>query len=254
MNDLFDLKGEVALCTGATSGIGQRMAWALANAGANIVLIGRREEELGKTTDKINELGKGKAAGLSADLLDRENLENVVAQASKHFGAPTILTNAAGINLRQPADEITPESWDTTLNINLSTPFFLARACVPGMLKKGRGKIINIASLQSYRAFANSIPYGASKGGLAQLTRAMAEAWSGQGIMANAIAPGFFRTALTAKVYDNPELVERNAQMTAVGRNGEVEDIDGLTVFLASRASDYVTGQVINLDGGFTAK
>lgn len=254
MNDLFDLKGEVALCTGATSGIGQRMAWALANAGANIVLIGRREEELAKTTDKINELGKGKAAGLSADLLDRENLENVVAQASKHFGAPTILTNAAGINLRQPADEITPESWDTTLNINLSTPFFLARACVPGMLKKGRGKIINIASLQSYRAFANSIPYGASKGGLAQLTRAMAEAWSGQGIMANAIAPGFFRTALTAKVYDNPELVERNAQMTAVGRNGEVEDIDGLTVFLASRASDYVTGQVINLDGGFTAK
>lgn len=254
MNDLFDLKGEVALCTGATSGIGQRMAWALANAGANIVLIGRREEELAKTTDKINELGKGKAAGLSADLLDRENLENVVAQASKHFGAPTILTNAAGINLRQPADEITPESWDTTLNINLSTPFFLARACVPGMLKKGRGKIINIASLQSYRAFANSIPYGASKGGLAQLTRAMAEAWSGQGIMANAIAPGFFRTALTAKVYDNPELVKRNAQMTAVGRNGEVEDIDGLTVFLASRASDYVTGQVINLDGGFTAK
>ena len=254
MNDLFDLKGEVALCTGGSSGIGQRMAVALANAGADVVLVGRQEDALKEAVQAINAQGKGKAESVAADLLDREGLVDVVTQATKYFGSPTILTNAAGVNLRQPADEITSETWDITLNINLATPFFFARACVPGMLKKGRGKIINVASLQSYRAFANSIPYGASKGGIAQVTRAMAEAWSGQGIMANAIAPGFFRTALTAKVYDNADLVEHNAKMTAIGRNGEVEDIDGLTVFLAARASDYITGQVISLDGGYTAK
>jgi len=203
---------------------------------------------------KINAAGKGQAATVTADLLDRKALPDVVVEASSRFGAPTILTNAAGVNLREPASEVTLESWDMTLNMNLAAPFFLAQACVPGMLEKGRGKIINVASLQTYRAFANSIPYGASKGGIAQVTRAMSEAWSGRGILANAIAPGFFRTALTAKVYENPELVEHNAKMTAIGRNGEVEDIDGITIFLASPASDYITGQVINLDGGFTAK
>jgi len=254
MNQLFDLTGGVALCTGAASGIGQRMAYALSQAGADVVLVDRQEDALGEAAEAINAEGKGKAAGVVADLLDREGLVDVVAEAAAHYGAPTILTNAAGVNLRQPYEEITSETWDITLNINLATPFFLARACVPGMLEKGRGKIINIASLQSTRAFANSIPYGASKGGIAQVTRAMAEAWSGQGILANAIAPGFFRTALTARVYDNPDLIDHNARMTAIGRNGEVEDIDGVTVFLAARASDYITGQVIGLDGGYTAK
>ena len=254
MNQLFDLTGNVALCTGAASGIGQRMAWALSQAGADVVLVDRQEDALGKAVETINAEGKGKAEGVVADLLDREALVDVVAEVARHFGAPTILTNAAGVNLRQPYDEVTSETWDITVNLNLATPFFLARACVPGMLEKGRGKIINIASLQSTRAFANSIPYGASKGGIAQVTRAMAEAWSGQGIMANAIAPGFFRTALTAEVYDNPDLVDHNAKMTAIGRNGEVEDIDGITVFLAAPASDYITGQVIGLDGGYSAK
>lgn len=253
MNKLFDLTGEVALCTGGASGIGQRMALALAQAGASVVLVDRQEDVLIETVDDFKSKGL-KVSCVVADLLDRESLPNVVAEATQHFGETTILTNAAGVNLRQAYDEITLDTWDMTLNINLATPFFLARACVPGMLKKGRGKIINIASLQSYRAFANSIPYGASKGGIAQLTRAMAEAWSSQGIMANAIAPGFIRTPLTARVYDNPALVKHNADMTAIGRNGEVEDLDGLTVFLAAKASDYITGQVISLDGGYTAK
>ncbi len=253
MNELFDLTGEVGLCTGAASGIGQRMALALAQAGSSVVLVDRQEEALAATAEEFKSQGL-KAAFVVADLLQREALNAVVAEATGYFGAPTILTNAAGVNLRQSYDEISSKTWDITLNINLATPFFLARACVPGMLEKGRGKIINIASLQSYRAFANSIPYGASKGGVAQLTRAMAEAWSGKNIMANAIAPGFIRTALTAKVYADPVLVEHNAKMTAIGRNGEVEDLDGITVFLAARASDYITGQVISLDGGYTAK
>ena len=253
MQKLFDLTGEVALCTGATSGIGQRMALALASAGAKVVLVGRQEPALANTVADFKSKGLG-VAPLVADLSNTQMLEDVVKEAASHFGAPSILTNAAGINLRQAYDEITPKTWDATLNINLKTPFFLARACVPGMLKKGHGKIINIASLQSYRAFANSIPYGASKGGIAQVTRAMAEAWSSQGIMANAIAPGFIRTPLTAKIYDNPVLIKHHADATAIGRNGEVQDLDGITVFLAARASDYITGQIISLDGGYTAK
>jgi len=254
MMDLFDLTGDVALCTGATSGIGRRMAWALSQAGADVVLVGRNESALAEAAAEINALDKGRAAAVAADLLDRSALEDVVGRATAPFGAPTILTNAAGINLRQPWDAITDEAWDATLNLNLSTPFFLARACVPGMIDKGGGRIINVGSLQSYRAFADSLPYGASKGGVLQLTRAMAEAWSRFGIMANAIVPGFFRTKLTEPVYDDPAALEHNARMTAVGRNGEMEDIDGITIFLASKASNYVTGQGIALDGGFSAK
>jgi gluconate 5-dehydrogenase len=122
------------------------------------------------------------------------------------------------------------------------------------MKAKGYGSIINIASLQSYRAFPNSMAYGATKGGIAQLTRAMAEAWSKDGIIANAIAPGFFPTELTRKVYENPEMLQHNARMTAIGRNGELSDLDGVAVFLASKAASYITGQVISVDGGFTAK
>lgn len=254
ITNLFDLTGRVALCTGGTSGIGQRMAWALSQAGANVVLVGRNKKALADATAQFRSDGSGSVATLTADLLDRSTLGDLVAKATEFFGAPDILTNAAGINLRQPYDEITEESWDQTLDINLSTPFFLARHCIPGMKEKGYGKIINVASLQSYRAFANSIAYGASKGGITQLTRAMAEAWSSDGIMTNAIAPGFFPTELTRKVYENPELLEHNARMTAIGRNGELSDLDGVTVFLASAAANYITGQIIPVDGGFTAK
>jgi len=254
IRQLFDLSGRVALCTGGSSGIGRRMALTLSQAGADVVLVARNEATLSEAMEQINTEGGGRARAVAADLLDRSVLGDVVAEASVAFGAPDILINAAGINLREPWDEITEASWDQTLNINLSTPFFLARHCIPGMKSKARGNIINVASLQSYRAFANSIAYGASKGGVAQLTRAMAEAWSPFGIISNAIAPGFFPTELTRKVYENPELLARNASMTAIGRNGELSDLDGATVFLASAAANYITGQIIAVDGGYTAK
>ena len=254
IRQLFDLTGRVALCTGGSSGIGRRMALALSQAGADVILVGRNENGLQAAREEINNAGGGRAVTLAADLLDRSTLGDVVVEASDQFGAPDILVNAAGINLREPFDEITEHSWEQTLNINLSTPFFLARHCVPGMIAKGQGNIINIASLQSFRAFANSMAYGASKGGVAQLTRAMAEAWSPSGIVCNAISPGFFPTELTRKVYENPELLNHNAGMTAIGRNGELADLDGATVFLASAASNYITGQIIAVDGGFTAK
>ncbi len=230
------------------------MAIALSQAGADVVLVGRQEDKLVRTAETIDEKGTSRSAILVADLLERDGLSEIVAEARSKLGAPSILINAAGINLREPVENVTLGTWDDTLNLNLAVPFFLARECVPGMLEKGRGKIINVASLQSFRAFANSIPYGASKGGVVQLTRAMAEAWSSQGILTNAIAPGFFRSRLTAPVWDDPDILEHNAQMTAIGRNGLEEDIDGVTVFLAARASDYITGQVIGLDGGYSAK
>jgi NAD(P)-dependent dehydrogenase (short-subunit alcohol dehydrogenase family) len=249
----FSLAGKVALVTGGTSGIGRRQALALAQAGADVVLLGRREAQLHEAVAEIEAVG-GRAAALPADLSDRGLLRGIVERAAQPFGSIDILINAAGVNFRQSVDEITFESWDKTLNLNLAVPFFLARELVPAMKKNGWGRIVNIASLQSSRAFPNGLAYGASKGGVSQLTRAMTEAWSRDGITCNAIAPGFFPTELTAPVYENPELLDRLAAQTAIGRNGVLPDLDGLTVFLASPASDYVTGQVIYIDGGFTAK
>lgn len=253
MSTQFDLTGFVAVVTGGSSGIGRRMAGALAQAGAAVVLVARREDKLAETKAEIEGAG-GAVDTVAADLMDKTVIDDLYTRVSAPFGAPTILVNGAGINLREPWADVTMESWDRTLHLNLSVPFFLARACVPGMIEKKYGRIINIASLQSYRAFANSMPYGASKGGVVQLTRAMAEAWSKDGVNANAIAPGFFHTELSAAVFANKELAAHNARMTAIGRNGELEDLDGVTVFLASAASAYITGATIPVDGGFTAK
>ena len=251
--DLFSLKGRIALVTGASSGIGQHMAKTLAAAGADVIIVGRNLDRLEETKVLISEKS-AEVFSMPADLQLQEEVDRVGRECANPFGAPDILINAAGINLREAPDNISWESWDQTININLSIPFFLARTLVEGMRQKGFGNIINIASLQSYRAFANSAAYGASKGGIAQLTRAMAEAWSKDGIVTNAIAPGFFPTALTQAVYDDPELLAGNAAKTAIGRNGEMDDLDGATIFLASRASAYITGQVLAVDGGFTAK
>ena len=250
---LFDLSGKVALITGASSGIGRHQAQVLAAAGASVVLLGRRQQQLDDTVAQLETTGAS-ASALAVDLDNREQLTEVAARAALPFGAIDILINAAGVNLRQAPEEITLESWDRTINLNLAVPFFLARELLPAMRRRGWGRIINIASLQSSRAFTNGLAYGASKGGIAQLTRAMAEAWSGDGINCNAIAPGFFPTGLTAPLYQNPAMLDKLAAQTAIGRNGELADLDGITLFLASAASAYMTGQIIHLDGGFTAK
>ena len=250
---LFDLRGRVALVTGGSSGIGLAMAQALAGAGAAVVLVARREDALREAAQGISRSG-GRAACVACDVSERSRLAECVAQAAAHFGTPDILVNAAGINLREPVDRITEASWDAQILLNLTVPFFLARHVAPGMIAKGWGRIINVASMQSLRAFPDGAPYGASKGGIVQLTRAMAEAWSARGVTCNAIGPGFFPTALTAAVYADAKRVAELAARTMIGRNGELEDLHGVTVFLASRASDYVTGQTIYVDGGFSAK
>ena len=246
---LFDLEGRVALVTGASSGIGREIAFALAQAGARVVLAARREAELARVRDEI---GPG-AAMLAVDLADRAALRAGAKRAAAFFGDPDILVNAAGINIRKALPDVTDADWDSVLGINLDAPFFLSQALAPAMVARGWGRIINIASLQSQRAFPMSAAYGASKGGIAQLTRALAEALSRHGVNANAIAPGFFPTELTAPVVGDPARWKKMAESTFAGRNGALADLRGTAVYLASRASDYVTGQVIYVDGGFSA-
>lgn len=245
-----DLTGHVALVTGASSGLGRRSALVLAQAGAQVVAVARRAEAL---ADLVGE-ADGAVTALPYDLTNRDGLPDLARDAAAIYGAPDIVVHAAGINTREMADEITPEGWDVTLTLNLAVPFFLSQALVPGMREKGWGRIVNFASLQSHRAFPGGLSYGASKGGVAQMTRAMAEAWSGDGILANAIAPGFFRTELTAAVFNDPARAARNAAQTCMGRNGEPEDIDGPILFFCSEQCRFVTGQVLLVDGGFTAK
>lgn len=250
MGGLFDVKGRVACVTGTSSGLGRAAASLLASAGARVVGVARRGDVLDQWRSETN----GDTDAVVADLSDRSQLGQIATDVSAPFGPPDILINAAGINTRQHADEVTAEGWDQTMNLNLSAPFFLAQALVPAMKSKGWGRIINFASLQSRRAFPNGISYGASKGGVEQLTRAMAQAWSADGIMANALAPGFFRTELTGPVFDDPVMAKHNADQTCIGRNGEPADLDGPLMFFCSPASDYVTGQLLFVDGGFTAK
>lgn len=249
---LFSLEDRVALVTGGNSGIGRAIAEAYAAAGAAVVVVARRTAELEATVAAIR-AGGGRAAALACDLAKRDDLARCARTARDAFGDIDILVNAAGVNVRRPLLDVTDEDWDTTLAINLSAPFFLAQKLAPAMLAKGWGRIVNIASLQSVRAFANGAPYGASKGGIMQLTRAQAEAFSRRGVTCNAIAPGFFPTALTAPVFADPARAQAMAERTMIGRNGELADLAGTAIFLASRASDYVTGQTIFVDGGFSA-
>lgn len=249
---LFSLRGTHAVVTGGSSGIGLAIAEALAAAGAAIVLVATRAAALEQAALHIRDAGST-AQWLACDLTDRPALRKMADAVVDRIGHPDILVNAAGINLRKPVDELSDDDWDTTLALNLTAPFLLAQAFASGMARKGWGRIINIASLQSVRAFSDSVPYGASKGGIMQLTRALAEAWSRHGVTCNAIAPGFFPTRLTAPVFADPARAQAAAARTMIGRNGQLQDLHGTAIYLASRASDYVTGQTIFVDGGFSA-
>jgi NAD(P)-dependent dehydrogenase (short-subunit alcohol dehydrogenase family) len=249
---LFALDGRVAVITGGSSGIGQAIGAALAGAGARVVLIARGADALAAAAARIRAAG-GDADWVSADLGDRAALERGASAAAARFGEPDILVCAAGINLRPPMDALTPAEWDQTMAVNLTAPFLLGQRFGPGMAARGWGRIINITSQQAARAFGNSGGYGASKGGLTALTRSQSEAWAPRGVCCNALSPGFVATPLTSAVASDPARSAALAARTMVGRNGEPRDFEGAAVFLASRASDYVTGQVICVDGGFSA-
>jgi gluconate 5-dehydrogenase len=251
--DQFSLNGKIALITGGSSGIGEAIAEALGLAGAQVILAARRKPQLEEARVRLASKNIHILACIAADLADLNACTSLAEEALAHAGQVDILVNGAGVNLREPFMDITQETWTRQLNLQLSAPFFLTQALAPKMKSNQWGRIINIASLQSYRAFSNSAPYGAAKGGILQLTRAIAQEWSKFGITCNAIGPGFFSTALTAPVFNDAELVKLHANRTAIGRNGEMKDIEGLAIFLASNASSYITGQTIMLDGGYTA-
>ena len=251
LDELFSLAGRVALVTGGSSGIGQAMATALARAGAQVVLLARGEPGLDAAAAAIRSAG-GQVAWVRADLADRAATLAAAEQAVTPFGEPDIVLNAAGVNLRPPLGELTTGQWDETMAVNLTAPFLLGQRFGPAMAQRGWGRIINVASQQSFRAFGNSGGYGASKAGLAGLTRSQSEAWAARGVCCNAVTPGFVATPLTAAVASDPERSAALAARTMIGRNGEPADFAGIAVYLASRASDYVTGQLICVDGGFS--
>lgn len=247
---MFDLTGRVACVTGASSGLGRRAATVLAAAGASVVGVARRVELL----EKWSANAPGETAIVPWDLTDSDGLVDLAKQVAEPFGSPDILVHAAGINTRQLADEVTQKGFDVTMALNLKTPFFLSQALVPAMKEKGWGRIVTFSSKQSVRAVPGGVSYGASKAGVAQVTRSMAEAWSRYGINANSIGPGVFDTELREATFADKNRALQCASLTCIGRNGKVEDIDGPLLFLCSDASTYVTGQVLMVDGGMSAK
>ena len=265
--ELFSLEGRTAIITGGGSGIGAALALGLARSGASVVLAGRREQPLKETCESIREhlradgFGPGveqRADFYPSDITNYEELPGLVEAARKITGAaPTILVNNAGINVRQPAAKLDPAHWQQSLDLMLTAPFMLTRAMSESMKQERYGRVISLASLQSFRAFPDSIPYASAKSGVLGLTRALSEEYSAprgfEGVTCNAIAPGYVKTSLTKAVFDDKARSQRLADATLLGRNSVPGDLVGAAIFLASPASSYVTGQVLPVDGGFTS-
>jgi len=252
LSQLFSLDGRIAVVTGGSSGIGLGMATALARAGARTVLVARDQGRLDEAVTAIKAAGgQAEVSTVSADLADRAEVNRAAEAAAAAYGEPDILVNCAGINLRPPMAELTETDWDLTMAVNLTAPFLLGQRFGPAMAARGWGRIINVTSQQAGHAFANSGGYGASKGGLASLTRSQSEAWAAAGVCCNNICPGFVPTRLNAAVANDPVRSAAMAARTMVNRNGDPADFAGATVFLASRASDYLTGHTLYVDGGF---
>ncbi|MFJ8630400.1 SDR family NAD(P)-dependent oxidoreductase [Streptomyces sp. NPDC093568] len=251
LSELFSLEGRVAVVTGGSSGIGRAVAEALARAGAGVVIVARRKAELAATVGELEARGC-RAAWVSGDLSTRDGVRAAAEEAVEAFGEPDILVNCAGINLRPPMGELGEDVWDTTMAVNLDAPYLLGQRFGPGMAERGFGRIIHVTSQQAHRAFVHSGAYGVSKGALESLARSQAEAWSPYGVTCNTLVPGFVMTPLNERLSSDPEKVAALAARTMIGRNGLAEDFAGAAVFLASRASAYVTGQSIFVDGGFS--
>jgi len=253
----FDLTGKVALVTGGSRGLGRGIALGLANAGADVAICSRTEETVRNAAAEIEDLGR-KSLPIKADVSKVADINRMVAEVMDEFGHIDILVNAAGLNIRMPAVQYTEEQWDFILGANLKGTFFCCQAVAKVMIKpegtlQNKGKIINIGSLTSGIGLPTVAPYAASKGGVLQLTKTLAIEWAKYNINVNAIGPGFHQTDLTQPLFSNPEWTERLLTMLPIERPGTSEDLIGAAVFLASDASDYMTGQIIYVDGGFLA-
>ena len=247
LQQLFGLDGRTALVTGGSSGIGQAIAVALADAGAHVLVAARTAATIDATVAAIRQAG-GSADGIVADLSTRAGAHALADTA----GDVDVLVNSAGINLRPPMADLDEDTWDATMAVNLDAPFVLGQRLAPGMAARGYGRIIGISSQQAHRPFAASGAYGVSKAGLEALARSQAEAWSGHGVTSNVLVPGFVRTPLNERLGADPATVAALAARTLVGRNGLASDFAAAAVFLAGPGSAYVTGQSIAVDGGFS--
>jgi gluconate 5-dehydrogenase len=248
---LFDLGGRVAIVTGTSRGLGQAMARALASAGADLVLTSRHLASLSRFESEIKALGR-RAVSLELDVRSQESIQQMAAAAEQAFGQVDILVNNAGCNVRKPAIDVTWDDWNLILDTNLRGAFFAAQAVARGMIQRRYGRIINIGSVTSVAGYAGLAPYGASRGGIRQLTMSLADDWGKHGVTVNCLAPGWFRTAQNEVLYQDQEWVRYLEDRIPLKRAGEAGDLDAAVVFLAAESSRYVTGQTLLVDGGIS--
>jgi NAD(P)-dependent dehydrogenase (short-subunit alcohol dehydrogenase family) len=248
---LFDLAGRVALVTGTSRGLGQYMARALARAGADLVLTSRDVNRLASFEAEIKSLGR-RAYSVELDVRSQESIEKMAAAAEAAFGRLDILVNNAGCNVRKPALDVTWDDWNLILETNLRGSFFVAQAVARGMIARGYGRIINIGSVTTVAGYAGLAPYGASRGGIKQLTMSLADDWGKHSVTVNCLAPGWFRTEQNKVLYENKEWVEYLCDRIPLQRPGQPQDLDAAVVFLAAESSRYVTGQTLLVDGGIS--
>ncbi len=250
-HSLFDLSGKIALVTGTSRGLGQYFARALAAAGADIAMTSRERARLSQFQKEIEALGR-RTYGTKLDVCDHASIQNAVAAIEKEFGPIDILVNNAGCNVRKPAIDVTWDDWNRVLDTNLRGTFFTAQTVARGMIARGSGRIINIGSVTCVAGYAGLAPYGASRGGVKQLTMSLADDWGKHGITVNCLAPGWFRTEQNKVLYESEEWVKYLCDRIPLKRPGRPDDLDGAVVFLASESSRYVTGQTLLVDGGIS--
>ncbi len=249
--EIFELKGKVAMVTGSTRGLGEVSAKALAGAGADIAVCGRNAAGLKRVSEEIRKTGRN-ADGFSIDVTSKPSVAEAVDRILETFGRIDILVNNAGVNFRVPVLEFPEEEWDRVISTNLKGYFLVAQAVVPQMLQNGYGKVINMSSILGTVGLPNQVAYASSKGGVDQMTKVMAIEWAKQGVRVNAIGPTYFETELVTQIRNDPERFNFINERTPMGRWGYLPELEGAVIFLASPASDFITGQTIYVDGGWT--